>query len=311
MRFLILFTFLSLNVLSQTQKEVEVFHNQIMNPYNDVAMKLSAFTASALKQSPNAVLIVKRNDVVAAVNNLKKAVKEVKPIKKDFTLLAEVKKCAVEFDAYVQNNLMTDNLESIPKDARGNIQLIRKYQAINKKFETMGEQVVVRQKKLFAFYKFKVQENELNKKIIVQREAMNYYYTLSIAQFKVQAQVDDLIDAHNKEDAAKMKVAKTKGIQEVNKALAELGKTAPFYGDPSIKNDSEKILKFYQLFLTEKVNPMIKLHMYPKDLPNEKVDAYNETVDEANSSLNFYNELQSIFNESNVVSTAFFKKHLN
>lgn len=310
MRALIFSLFISLNLFSQTQKEVNEFHDSFMTPYNDLAIKISNYSAAVLKHSPNSVLIANRDQVVAAMKVLKTALRKVKPIQKDFTLLVEVKKCATAYERYIKENMMSNQLSAVPSDARANIKLIRKYQKINKSFEVMGERIQIRQKKLFAYYKFKMSENAANEKIKVHRSALKYYYNISVDQFKVQAQLDDFIDAYNVGDPVKMKVAKTKGGQQVIKALSSLSKEKAFQGDNSIIEDSKRILKFYQTFFKEKTKPMIKVHSFPEELADHQIDAYNKSIDNSNASLDYYNTLQPILDKSNVLSGAFFKRHI-
>lgn len=311
MRLFLLLAVFSVNLYAQSQKEVADFHNHIMDPYNDVAIKMTKYTASALKQSPNNVLVANRDALVVAIKKLNKALETAKPIEKDFTLLAEVKKSAGEFDKYVKLNLMSNELSMVPTDARGNIKLIHKYQKVNKKFEILGERVIIRQKKLFAHYKFKSEPNPANKNIIIQRESMVHYYTINVSQFKVQAHVDDFIDAYNSGNLATMKLAKSKGTTQVNKALLELGNEKPFQGDTSIIGDSKKILSFYNTLFTEKFAPMIKVSSYPEEVPESKIDDYNKAVEDANKSMDFYSSLQSVLDESTTVSGLFFKRYLD
>jgi hypothetical protein len=310
MRLLLILSIISLNLIGQTKEEIITFHDALIIPYNNLSIKLSEFTGAALKHSPNAILIAKRNAVVVAMKGLNKSLKSVKPLKKDFNLLAEVRKSAAAYDLYIKNNLMIDNLASVPQDARANIRLIRKYQKINKKFQILSGRVIMRQKKLLTFHKFNVTENDQNRKMKMQRKSIDHYYNISVSQFKVQANIDDFIDAYEAKDVAKMRQAKAKGILQIKKAFAETNAVKPFNGDNSIIEDSKKILGFYNTLLTNKFKPMIKMHTYPKKLPNDKVDAFNATIDASNSSLDFYNGLQTVLDASNVASENFFKRHL-
>lgn len=302
---------LNITLFAQTQQEVATYSNNIVKPFNKATEKILVFNSYLMQGADHNLLIKQKNELLKVLDEALATLADIKPLENDFGFLAETKIGCQNYKAYVQKNYTDELLKIVPTTARENIKKIRTAQKASAEMEKWNTQFSKRQKKLLSTHKVPYEtESALKNKTDLHKLAMDHYYSISINEFKVQAFVDDFIDAMNNGDKKGVKIASDKLNKQLAESDAFFKKVKAHKGDKSLINSSKSIVNFYKKLSKGLVQNTLKLNSYPKKIPNEKVEEYNNVVEKVNSGVAFLNTLQDELNKSQEVVSSFFKKHL-
>lgn len=311
MKIFFAFLFVPFLAFSQAKKEVVEYNNSIALPFNTTTNTVLNFNTALLQGADPVELIQKRDAVLKSLNSLNQVLSGIKPMSNDYGFYNATKGGAEIYKTYFKNNYTNEQLSNIPATARHNIKKIKDAQKAAEKMNTWNKDFSKRQKKLLLEYKIDLNvDSNMFERTQAHQAAMNYYYEVALNELKVQAFVDDFIDAFNASEKDKIKASQASLKAQIILSNKFMNASKPYKNDDSLLKSSDKVLGFYKKLSLGLIEDVIKFNSFPENIPDDKIDEYNILVDKVNNGVEFLNTLQSYLNESQVVINKFFQTHL-
>ena len=306
-----MFLFVPFLVFSQTKNEIIEYNNSIALPFNQTTNTVLNFNMALLQGAPPAELIKKRDAVLKSLNSLDDELSKIKPLANDYGLYNATKEGARIYKTYFKKNYTNEQLSNIPSTASDNIKKIRDAQKAADRMDIWNKDFSKRQKKLLMDHKIELNvDSNMYERTQAHKEAMNYYFEVALNELKVQAFVDDFVDAFNANENEKIKVAHSNLKAQIIASDQFMNASKPYKNDNSLLKSSGKVLGFYKKLSLGLITDVVKFNSFPDSIPNEKVDEYNILVEKVNNGVEFLNTLQLHLNESQIVINKFFQNHL-
>lgn len=311
MKVLTAILFLNFSIFAQSSQEVANYNNSIVKSFNEVTEKILIFNSLLMQGAATELLIQNKNELLKQLNTTTEQLQSIKPLEHDYGFLSETKAGCLNYKKYVLQNYSDEKLKIIPTTARENIKKIKTAQQAAAEMEKWNTQFSKRQQKLLSTHNISsASDSKLKQKADLHKAAMNHYYLIAINEFKVQAFIDDFIDAMNNGDKKGVKIAADKLNAQIVISDAFFKRVKTHDGDKSLIETSKTTITFYKKLQNGLVKNTISLNNYPEEIPNEKIDDYNNLVNEINAGIEFLNTLQNELNKSQKIIHAFFKRHL-
>ena len=311
MKIFFMFLFVPFLVFSQTKNEIIEYNNSIALPFNQTTNTVLNFNMALLQGAPPAELIKKRDAVLKSLNSLDDELSKIKPLANDYGLYNATKEGARIYKTYFKKNYTNEQLSNIPSTASDNIKKIRDAQKAADRMDIWNKDFSKRQKKLLMDHKIELNvDSNMYERTQAHKEAMNYYFEVALNELKVQAFVDDFVDAFNANENEKIKVAHSNLKAQIIASDQFMNASKPYKNDNSLLKSSGKVLGFYKKLSLGLITDVVKFNSFPDSIPNEKVDEYNILVEKVNNGVEFLNTLQLHLNESQIVINKFFQNHL-
>ena len=127
------------------------------------------------------------------------------------------------------------------------LQKIKDAQKAAEKINTWNKDFSKRQKNLLLEYKIELNvDSNMLQRTRSHQAVMNYYYEVALNELKVQAFVDDFIDAFNASEKDKIKASQASLKAQIILSNKFMNASKPYKNDDSLLKSSGKVLGFYK-----------------------------------------------------------------